>query len=148
MLRTSLLAAVLIFLVAGFAGANAGRARHHADHHHADHQTHEHRGAAIGHGAQRGAASVVSPRLNGRRTASGRRFHPGENVAASKTLPLGSKARVTNLHTGRSATVEVVDRGPYVRGRIIDLSPAAASELGMDPRGTTNVSVEPIQPPQ
>jgi rare lipoprotein A len=90
---------------------------------------------------------VYSPSFNGRRTASGRRFSQNENMAASKTLPLGSTARVTNLKTGKSATVEVVDRGPYVRGRIIDLSPATAGQLGMDRRGTAYVSVELLSMP-
>ncbi|KAA5608904.1 septal ring lytic transglycosylase RlpA family protein [Rhodovastum atsumiense] len=93
---------------------------------------------------QHGGASVYSPGLVGQPTASGRRFRPTEHVAASKSLPLGSTARVTNLRTGRSAVVEVVDRGPYVRGRIIDLSPAAASALGMDRHGIAYVMVEPV----
>jgi rare lipoprotein A len=98
-------------------------------------------------GVQNGGASVYSPNFNGRRTASGRAFRQNENIAASKTLPLGSSARVTNLKTGQSAIVEVVDRGPYVRGRIIDLSPAAAEQLGMDRRGTAYVSVELVARP-
>ena len=103
--------------------------------------------ASMSGGVQKGSASVYSPSFNGRRTASGRAFRQNENIAASKTLPLGSSARVTNLKTGQSAIVEVVDRGPYVRGRIIDLSPAAAEQLGMDRRGTAYVSVELVARP-
>jgi len=64
-------------------------------------------------------------------TASGERFNPNAMTAAHKTLPLGSRVRVTHKRTGRSITVRINDRGPFVRGRIIDLSAAAARRLGM-----------------
>jgi rare lipoprotein A len=94
--------------------------------------------------AQTGEASVYSRRFGGHRTASGERFSPASNIAASKTLPLGTRARVTNVKTGRSAVVRIMDRGPHVRGRIVDLSPATAQQLGMTPDGVAVVRVVPI----
>jgi rare lipoprotein A len=96
--------------------------------------------------AQTGRASVYSPSFAGRRTASGERFRLASDAAASNTLPLGTTARVTDLRTGRSAIVRIRDRGPHVRGRIIDLSPATARALGMRNRGVETVSVVPISP--
>jgi len=87
--------------------------------------------------AQDGIASVYN---SGYRTASGARFNPGCVCAASKTLPLGSHVRVLNLRTGRSIKVTINDRGPYVHGRIIDLTPAAASELGVHGLGRVRVA--------
>lgn len=66
----------------------------------------------------------------GRKTASGERMNPGAMTAAHKSLPFGSQVRVTNKKNGRSVTVRINDRGPFVRGRVIDLSPAAARALG------------------
>src|SRR5205823_2461096 len=71
---------------------------------------------------QRGHASYYSHRFAGRRMANGARFNPDSNIAASKHLPLGTTARVTNLHNGRSAEVIVQDRGPHAKGRIMDVS--------------------------
>lgn len=79
--------------------------------------------------AQDGVASVYN---SGYRTASGARFNPHCVCAASKRLPLGSRARVTNLRTGRSIVVLINDRGPWVRGRIIDLTPRAARAAGVN----------------
>ena len=71
-----------------------------------------------------------------------------DDNAASKTLPLGTQAEVTNLKTGQSATVTIQDRGPYVKGRIIDLSPATADQIGLEPKeGITKVEVKPITLP-
>ena len=96
---------------------------------------------------QRGKASYYSPRLAGRRMANGDRFDPNSNAAAHRTLPLGTTARVTNLENGRSAVVEVEDRGPRVRGRIIDVSPRTAQRLGMKEEGTAPVAVTPLSVP-
>jgi len=96
---------------------------------------------------QNGQASVYSRAFGGRRTASGERFSTQSNIAASKTLPIGTTARVINLETGRAATVRILDRGPFVRGRILDLSPATASEIGIDRKGLARVSVEPLSGP-
>ena len=73
---------------------------------------------------------------------------PESNVAASKTLPLGTKAMVTNLRNGKSAVVEIKDRGPYAKGRIVDLSPKTANTLGLGSKGTAPVEVAPIEVPQ
>jgi rare lipoprotein A len=75
-------------------------------------------------------------------------MEPTGNSAASLTLPLGTTAKVTNLETGRAAVVTIRDRGPYVAGRIVDLSPATAQEIGLDRRtGVTKVEVAPIAVP-
>jgi rare lipoprotein A len=87
---------------------------------------------------------VYSRRFQGRQTASGESFSSVSNMAASKTLPLGTRARVTNVKTGRSAIVRIMDRGPHVRGRIVDLSPATAQRLGMPRDGVAVVEVVPI----
>ncbi len=75
-------------------------------------------------------------------TASGERFNPNAMTAAHKTLPLGSRVRVTCKRSGRSVTVRINDRGPFVRGRIIDLRRAAARQLGMG--GLANVRMQVI----
>ncbi len=80
--------------------------------------------------------------------ADGTRMDPQGDNAASKTLPLGTTAKVTNMETGKSAEVTVQDRGPYVKGRIIDLSPATAREIGLDRHdGVVTVEVSPIEVP-
>jgi rare lipoprotein A len=89
--------------------------------------------------AQSGIASVHS----GGRTASGEHAHPQGMTAAHRSLPFGTKVRVTNHRTGRSVVVRINDRGPFVRGRIIDVMPAAARELGFS--GTTRVSLEVVK---
>ena len=89
--------------------------------------------------AQSGIASVHS----GGRTASGEHAHPQGMTAAHRSLPFGTKVRVTNHRTGRSVVVRINDRGPFVRGRIIDVMPAAARELGFS--GTTQVSLEVVR---
>jgi rare lipoprotein A len=78
------------------------------------------------------------------RTASGEMMNPGAMTAAHKTLPLGSKVKVTNSRTGKSLIVRINDRGPFVRGRIIDLSKGAAGKLGFIGAGHTNVCISRI----
>jgi rare lipoprotein A len=78
---------------------------------------------------QIGAASIYSHE-SGSRTASGQKINPGAFTAAHRSLPFGSKVKVTNTRNGRSVVVTINDRGPFVRGRIIDVTPAAARELG------------------
>ena len=78
--------------------------------------------------AQSGIASVYAYR--GEKTASGERVSPGGLTAAHRTLPFGTRVRVTNRRTGRSVVVRINDRGPFVRGRVIDVTPAAAHALG------------------
>jgi rare lipoprotein A len=96
---------------------------------------------------QVGKASYYAPYFAGRTMANGEPMQPRSNNAASRTLPLGTKALVTNLENGRSAVVEIKDRGPYVKGRIIDLSPATAARLGMLDDGVVPVEVLPLQLP-
>ena len=80
--------------------------------------------------AQSGIASVYA--YSGEKTASGERARPSGLTAAHRTLPFGTKVKVTNKRNGRSVTVRINDRGPFVRGRIIDLTPAAARALGFN----------------
>jgi rare lipoprotein A len=84
---------------------------------------------AIAGSRQCGIASWYG--YTGHRTANGERFDGGGMTAAHRTLPFGTRVRVTDLRTGRSIVVRINDRGPYVRGRIIDLSPAARRALGI-----------------
>lgn len=96
-----------------------------------------------------GKASFYAKHLAGKKMADGTRLDPQHDVAASKTLPLGTTAKVTNLENGKSAVVTIKDRGPYVKGRIVDLSPAAAAKVGITPKhGTAQVEVTPISVPQ
>jgi rare lipoprotein A len=83
----------------------------------------------------RGSASYYAAKFDGRRTASGERFDNSAMTAAHRTLPFGTLVRVTNIANGRSVILRINDRGPFARGRIIDLSRAAASELGLIVRG-------------
>lgn len=92
--------------------------------------------------AGRGIASFYS---HGARTANGERFNKRELTAAHRTLPFGTRLLVTNVKTGRSVTVRVNDRGPYVRGRVVDVSYAAAESLGMLGKGIANVRLEVVQ---
>ena len=95
-----------------------------------------------------GVASFYAKKFSGREMADGTRMDPNDDNAASKTLPLGTTAKVTNVETGQSAEVTIQDRGPYVKGRIIDLSPATAREIGLDRQdGITTVVVAPIEVP-
>jgi len=87
---------------------------------------------------QSGVASVYSTE-SGTKTTSGQKLNPAALTAAHRTLPLGSKVTVTNKSNGRSVTVTINDRGPFVRGRVIDVSPAAARVLGFS--GLTQVSL-------
>ncbi|MFL6813586.1 MAG: septal ring lytic transglycosylase RlpA family protein [Bradyrhizobium sp.] len=88
--------------------------------------------------AEEGVASRYD-RSSGSRVACGGSLHEGAMTAAHKSLPCGSKVRVTNKRTGKSVTLTINDRGPFVRGRVIDLTPAAANALGFS--GLAPVSV-------
>jgi rare lipoprotein A len=90
---------------------------------------------------QVGRASWYGGRFNGRRTASGERFNMNALTAAHKTLPLAAYVRVTNTANQKSVVVRINDRGPYVRGRVIDLSYAAGRELGLQHTGTARVEI-------
>jgi rare lipoprotein A len=92
--------------------------------------------------ASTGVASWYGPGFSGKKTANGDIFDETKMTAAHKTLPLGTKAKVTNVNNGKSVEVEINDRGPYAEGRIIDLSQAAASAIGIIDRGVAKVRVE------
>jgi rare lipoprotein A len=99
--------------------------------------------------ARVGKASFYARQFFGRKMADGTPMNPHDDNAASRTLPLGTTAVVTNLETGLSAVVTIQDRGPYVDGRIVDLSPATARQIGITPRaGLARVEVAPIAVPQ
>ena len=91
---------------------------------------------------QVGKASWYGPKQQGKHTASGERFHQHQLTAAHRTLPLGTMAKVTNLETGQAVQVKINDRGPHAKGRIIDLSRAAAQRIGLKKDGTARVRVE------
>ena len=90
---------------------------------------------------ERGGASYYADKFKGRRTASGEKFRQYKLTAAHKSLPFGTKVKVKNLSNGRSVKVKINDRGPFVSGRIIDLSKKAARRLGIIQSGTANVEI-------
>jgi rare lipoprotein A len=92
--------------------------------------------------ALQGVASFYS---EGQQTASGEKFDTHALTAAHPTLPFGTRLRVTNVATGRSVTVRVNDRGPYVPGRVVDVSPSAANALGMVQSGVAKVKLDVVQ---
>jgi len=91
---------------------------------------------------QIGTASWYGPGFHGRETASGETFNQHALTAAHRTLPLGTEAKVTNLETGQSVQVKINDRGPYVPGRHLDLSQAAAKQIGITKKGVAKVKIE------
>ncbi len=115
--------------------------RHSAGHHQSKHR---HRTLTAHHSssAMRGMASWYGKQFHNRRTASGVRFNTHAMMAAHRTLPFGTRVRVTNLANHKTCVVEITDRGPYAKGRIIDLSLAAAEELGMAESGVAEVQLE------
>ena len=96
---------------------------------------------------QRGKASFYSKRATGARTSSGERLHHDSLTCAHRTYPFGTLLRVTNERNGKEAGVRVTDRGPHGKGRIIDLSHAAARQLGIISQGVAMVKVEPVNKP-
>lgn len=91
---------------------------------------------------EHGKASFYSKKSTGARTASGKRLHHDSLSCAHRSYPFGTLLKVTNLNNGKSVIVKVIDRGPFGRGRIIDLSWAAAKEIGMLAQGVATVKVE------
>ena len=95
-----------------------------------------------------GKASYYARQFFGRPMADGTPMNPHGNNAASRTLPLGTVAKVTDVATGKSAIVRIEDRGPYIKGRIVDLSPSTARSIGITSHvGVANVVVAPIAVP-
>lgn len=86
-------------------------------------------------------ASWYGAKLSGRRTSSGESFNPNELTAASRSLPIGSRVKVTNVSNGRAVVVRINDRGPFVKGRSIDLSHAAAQHIGLTRKGVGRVQI-------
>ncbi|MBA7687475.1 Endolytic peptidoglycan transglycosylase RlpA [subsurface metagenome] len=97
---------------------------------------------ALALSSQEGLASWYGGKFQGRRTANGEIFDTNKLTAAHKTLPFGTLVKVTNLTNGKSTMVRINDRGPFVEGRIIDLSRAAAAAIGMAGRGVVRVRIE------
>jgi rare lipoprotein A len=100
------------------------------------------------HRVQYGVASWYGGRDQGRLMASGKPFNDRLMIAAHRTLPLGTRVRVTNLRNGRTVVVRILDRGPGVAGRVIDLSKAAARRLGFTRRGLTPVKIRVLSTPK
>lgn len=96
---------------------------------------------------QHGKASYYSKRATGARSASGQKIHHDSLTCAHRFYPFGTHLRVTNLSNGKSVIVKVIDRGPFGRGRIIDLSWGAAKEIGMLAQGVATVKVEMLENP-
>jgi peptidoglycan lytic transglycosylase len=95
-----------------------------------------------GSSAQVGMASFYR---SGKFTASGEKFNPGGMTAAHRTLPFGTKVRVTNVQTGKAVVVRINDRGPFIRGRIIDLAYGAARTVGLVSTGIAKVRLEILE---
>jgi rare lipoprotein A len=93
-----------------------------------------------------GIASYYAAKFHGKRTASGEKFNSKLMTAAHRTLPFGMQLKVTNLRNKKSIIVRVNDRGPHVRGRIVDLSRAAAEQIGLRHTGTARVALEILKP--
>jgi len=98
----------------------------------------------LGHYRETGTASWYGPGFRGNHTSNGEIYTADEMTAAHPTLPLGTRIVVTNLENGKSVEVRVNDRGPFAKGRILDLSHAAAEEIGLLDHGTAQVRVESI----
>jgi rare lipoprotein A len=94
---------------------------------------------------QSGQGSYYADKFNGRPTASGTPYRPGKLTAAHNTLPFGTKIRVTNTRTGRSVKVVVNDRGPHVKGRVVDVSKRAARKLGLIDAGVIPVQLKVVR---
>jgi rare lipoprotein A len=94
---------------------------------------------------EEGLASWYGRKFHGKKTASGERFNMYKKTAAHRTLPFGTKVKVTNLGNKKSVVVRINDRGPFVKGRIIDLSYAAAKDIGMIKKGVVKVRIKVVK---
>ncbi|GAB3203033.1 rare lipoprotein A [Pontibacter aydingkolensis] len=95
---------------------------------------------------EEGKASYYSRKLQGRKMANGEPYRRGKLTAAHKTLPFGTKVKVTNLQNNQTVKVKITDRGPYAKGRIVDLSEAAAKKIGSVKAGVVPVKMKVIKP--
>ena len=100
-----------------------------------------HRKAFEGSGSETGMASFYAESYNGKKTANGELYNSSHLTAAHKKLPFGTKVKVTNLSNGKTVKVKINDRGPFVTGRIIDLTRAAAKKLDMVDAGVVKVKI-------
>src|SRR5258707_14685612 len=153
--RTALAIFAATFLVGGSVTEASAKSRHHHRHHHHSHHASNSAGGSS-NGSWRDANAAIAPSSgsgrsfsgmasyygneSGSKTASGQRFNQNALTAAHRSLPFGTKLRVT--HGGRSVVVTVNDRGPFVRGRVLDLSTAAAREVGLTGAGVGRVTAE------
>jgi rare lipoprotein A len=94
--------------------------------------------------SQSGMGSYYGPKFHGKKTASGEKFNQNAMTAAHKTLPFGTRLKVTNMSNKRSVVVRVNDRGPFIRGRIVDVSTIAARQLGIVGRGVGRVRIQKL----
>jgi rare lipoprotein A len=154
--RTALAIFAATFLVGGSVTEASAKSRHH--HHHRHHHSHHASNSAGGsaNGSWRDANAAIAPSSgsgrsfsgmasyygneSGSKTASGQRFNQNALTAAHRSLPFGTKLRVT--HGGRSVVVTINDRGPFIRGRVLDLSTAAARVVGLTGAGVGRVTAE------
>jgi rare lipoprotein A len=147
--RTAFALIAATLLVGGSVTEASAKSRHHRHHHHHAHHASKAGGdwrnanASIG-SSGRGFSGMASFYGNeaGSKTASGQRFNQNAMTAAHKTLPFGTKLRVT--HGGRSVVVTINDRGPFIRGRVLDLSTGAARAIGLTSRGVGHVTAEVV----
>lgn len=95
---------------------------------------------------EEGKASYYSNKLHGRKMANGDKYSRHKLTAAHRTLPFGTKVKVTNLETNKTVKVKITDRGPFVKGRVVDLSEAAAKRLDYISAGIVPVRVKVVKP--
>jgi rare lipoprotein A len=149
--RTALALIAATLLIGGSVTEASAKSRHHRHHHHHSHHAGkaaasnwQDANASIGSGSGRSFSGKASFYGNesGSKTASGQRFNQNAMTAAHKTLPFGTKLRVT--HGGQSVVVTINDRGPFIRGRVLDLSTGAARAIGLTSRGVGHVTAEVV----
>jgi rare lipoprotein A len=152
--RTALAVVAATFLVGGSVTEASAKSRHHHHRHH--HHHHHTRAKTDGASWRNASASIGAPSSghsfsgiasyygneSGSKTASGQRFNQNAMTAAHRTLPFGTKLRVT--HGGRSVVVTINDRGPFIRGRVLDLSTGAARAIGLTGAGVGRVTAEVV----
>lgn len=146
LLTTGPAAAAAMIVASVFLGGSVGEAsaksRHHRHHHHSHHSDWRSANASVESSGGRSFSGMASYYGNesGSRTASGQRMNANAMTAAHRTLPFGTKLHVT--HGGRSVVVTINDRGPFIRGRVLDLSTGAARAIGLTSRGVGRVVAE------
>jgi rare lipoprotein A len=154
--RTALIIVAATLLVGGSVTEASAKSRHHHRHHHHSHHASNSKGSPSGSWRDANAAVTASSgsgqsfsgvasfygNESGSKTASGQRFNQNAMTAAHRSLPFGTKLRVT--HGGRSVVVTINDRGPFIRGRVLDLSTGAARAIGLTSAGVGRVTAEVV----